>query len=175
MHNNFKKYYFINKFDTKIFDNQDKDTIFIYRNYTNPKLDKKLIIKMRNYFKKKKFKFLLSNDFKLALKLKLDGAYIPSFNKNTRHLSYSIKKNFIIIGSAHNLREIKVKEIQKVQQIVISSIFKKNSNYLGIYKFKLLSKLSKKNVIPLGGISKKNLSKLKLIDSKSFSGISYFE
>ena len=175
MHNNFKKYYFINKFDTKIFDNQDKDTIFIYRNYTNPKLDKKLIIKMRNYFKKKKFKFLLSNDFKLALKLKLDGAYIPSFNKNTRHLSYSIKKNFIIIGSAHNLREIKVKEIQKVQQIVISSIFKKNSNYLGIYKFKLLSKLSKKNVIPLGGISKKNFSKLKLIDSKSFSGISYFE
>ena len=175
MHNRYKKYYFINKFDTKIFDNQDKDTIFIYRNYANSRPDKNIIIKLKYYFKKKKFKFLLSNNFKLALKLNLDGAYIPSFNKSTNHLNFSIKKNFIIIGSAHNLKEIRIKEIQKVQQIVISSIFKRNSNYLGINKYKLLSKLSKNKTIPLGGITFKNLKKLQLIKNESFAGISYFE
>ena len=54
-------------------------------------------------------KFYLANNVKLALKLKLDGAYIPSFNKDIKHLSYSFPKKFIIIGSAHNNKEIKIK------------------------------------------------------------------
>ena len=37
---------------------------------------------------------------------------------------------------------------------------KKNSNYLGIYKFKLLKNLSKKKVVALGGINKFNKKKL---------------
>ena len=37
----------------------------------------------------------------------------------------------------------------------LSSLFKKNKNYLGINKFKLLSNLTSKNTIILGGISKK--------------------
>ena len=32
------------------------------------------------------------------IKLDLDGAYIPSFNKKTNHLSYSYKKKFVLIG-----------------------------------------------------------------------------
>ena len=32
------KYYFINKFDTNNIDNQNKDTIIIYRNYSSKKL-----------------------------------------------------------------------------------------------------------------------------------------
>ena len=105
----------------------------------------------------------------------MDGAYIPSFNKDTKHLSFSIKKNFQILGSAHNLKEIKSKETQKINKIFISSIFKKNKNYLGLNKFKLLSKFTKKEVVALGGISKKNISLLKLTKSYEFAGISYFE
>ena len=169
------KYYFINKFDTNTISKQDKQTIIIYRNYTNKKTDEKIILEIKRFCKIKSIKFYLSNNIKLALKLNLDGAYIPSFNNNLNHLNFSLKKNFKLIGSAHNIKEIKTKEKQKVDSIVISSIFKKNKNYLGMNKFKLLSKLTKKNVIVLGGISKKNLKKLKLLDCNNFAGISYFE
>ena len=88
-----KKYYFINKFDTNILNKQDKQTVIIYRNYSSKKLDETLIIKVKNFCKKKSIKFYLSNDIKLAIKLDLDGAYIPSFNKNFNHLNYSHKKS----------------------------------------------------------------------------------
>ena len=175
MHNKIlNKYYFIKKFDQSHIDKQDKKTTIIYRNY-NQKIDKKLIIKLRNYCKKKGNKFLLSNNIKLAFNLDLDGAYIPSFNNNFDHLSYSFKKNFILIGSAHNIYELKTKELQKVQVIFLSSIFKKNKNYLGFNKFKSLSFLSNKPVIALGGISHENLKKLNLINCSGFAGISFFE
>ena len=109
------------------------------------------------------------------MKLKLDGAYIPSFNKDTKHLSYSTPKNFLIIGSAHDYKEIKIKEKQTVSIIFISSLFKKNKNYLGINKFKLLSKLTNKKIVALGGISIKNKKKLKLLNCVGFAGISYFQ
>jgi thiamine-phosphate pyrophosphorylase len=73
------------------------------------------------------------------------------------------------------LKEIKEKEKQKVKKIFLSSLFKKNKNYLGINKFKLLSNLSTKKVVALGGVSKKNIRKLYLLKSSEFAGISYFE
>ena len=109
------------------------------------------------------------------MKLNLDGVYIPSFNKGKKHLSFSYKKNFLIIGSAHNNKEIKIKESQRVKVLFLSSLFKKNKNYLGINRFKLLSKLTNKKIIALGGISSNNLIKLKLINCFGFAGISYFE
>jgi thiamine-phosphate pyrophosphorylase len=132
-------------------------------------------LKLKNYCKKKKYKFFLSNNIKLAVRLDLDGAYIPSFNKNKQHLSFSFKKKFLIIGSAHSNKEIKIKENQKVEILFLSSLFKKNKNYLGINKFKLLSQLSAKKIIALGGISSVNLKKLKLLNCFGFAGISYFE
>ena len=120
-------------------------------------------------------KLLLSNNFKLALKLNLNGAYIPSFNKKFDHLNYKFKKKFMIIGSAHNLKQIRQKELQGVHKIILSSLFKKNKNYLGLNKFKIISKYTKKNIVALGGVSKSNLIKLKLINISSFAGISYFE
>ena len=170
-----KKYYFINNFDTNIIDKQDQQTIIIYRNYSSKIVNEKLILKIKKYCKNKKIKFYLSNNIKLAIKLDLDGAYIPSFNKNTKHLAYSFKKKFNIIGSAHNLKEIKQKEKQNVKKIVLSSLFKKNKNFLGINKFKLLTKLTSKDVVVLGGISKENLKSLKLLNNPDFAGISYFE
>ena len=175
MHNNYlSKYYFINEFNTKNIDKLDKYTGIIFRNY-NSKNDLKSIIRLKNFCKENGYKFFLSNNVKLALKLKLDGAYIPSFNKDTKHLSYSLTKNFIILGSAHNNKEIKIKQKQLVKIIFLSSIFKKNKNYLGINKFKLLSKLTYLKVIALGGVSNINLKKLKLVECYGFAGISYFE
>ena len=42
-------------------------------------------------------------------------------------------------------------------------------------KFKLLNKLTNLKVVALGGISNKNLKKIKLLDCFGFAGISYFE
>ena len=169
-----QKYYFINKLDTKNIDQQSVNTSIIYRNY-ELKDNIETIIKIKEYCKKKRYKFFLSNNTKLAIKLNLDGVYIPSFNKSYSHLSFSKKKNFSIIGSAHNNNEIKIKEKQGVNIIFLSSLFKKNKNYLGMYKFKLLSNLTSKNVVALGGISNKNLKKLKLLNCFGFAGISFFQ
>ena len=170
-----RKYYFISKFDTNNIDKQDKQTAIIYRNYSKKIVDPTLILKIKKYCKKKSIKFYLSNNIKLAIKLNLDGIYIPSFNTSLKHLAYSYKKNFKIIGSAHNLKEIRIKENQNVEKIFLSSLFKKNKNFLGINKFKLLSKLTAKNIVVLGGVSKQNKKKLSLINQSDFAGISYFE
>ena len=170
-----RKYYFINKFETNNIDRQDRETVIIYRNYSSEKKKKNLVLKIKSYCKKRKMKFYLSNDIKLAVNLDLDGAYIPSFNKSMKHLAYSYKKKFSIIGSAHNIKEIKTKEKQRVEEIFISSLFKKNRNFLGINKYKLLANLTKKKVIALGGISKNNVKKLKLLKHSEFAGISFFE
>ena len=175
MHNKIlNRYYFINEFNQSHIDKQHKETTIIYRNY-DQKVDEIIITKIKSYCKKKGNKFLLSNNIKLAVKLDLDGAYIPSFNKDKKHLSYSFKKKFIILGSAHNLYEIKTKELQNAKVIFLSSIFKKNKNFLGIYRFKLLSLFNKNLVIALGGISNNNVKKLNLINCLGFAGISFFE
>ena len=173
--NSMRKYYFINKFDTNNIIKQDKQTIVIYRNYSSKIHDEALILKIKKFCKKKSIKFYLSNNIKLAVKLGLDGAYIPAFNNSLKHLAYSFKKNFKIVGSAHNLKEIRIKENQNVEKIFLSSVFKKNKNYLGINRLKLLSNLTKIDVVVLGGISQQNIKKLNLIEQTEFAGISYFE
>ena len=174
MHKNLPRFYhFINQFDKNHIRKLDKKIFIIYRDYKSS-IDIKLIIKIRDFCRKNKRKLFLSNNIKLALKLGLDGAYIPSFNKNYKHLSYKIKNNFSIIGSAHNLKEIRIKELQNAGKIFISSIFKKEKNYLGFYKFKILSSFSKKKIIALGGINKKNIKKINLLNIDGFAGISMY-
>ena len=88
------QFYFINTFNKNNIDKLDANTGIIYRNY-NQKISINEIIEAKLYCKSKKIKFFLSNNFKLAVKLGLDGAYIPSFNNNFTHLSFKVKKNFI--------------------------------------------------------------------------------
>ena len=175
MHKNLpKQYYFIDKFDKKILKNQSSKTGIIYRNYTK-NINKLEILKLKKFCDKNKLKLFLSNNFKLAIKLNLNGAYIPSFNKSFYHLNFKFKKNFMIIGSAHNLIEIRIKEKQKVDAIFLSSLFKKNNNYLGLYKFLNLIYLSNKKFVALGGVSKKNKKVIDMIKLWGFAGISYFK
>ena len=79
-----------------------------------------------------------------------------------------ILKNFVLLGSAHSIKEINIKEKQGVSSIFISSIFKKNSNYLGLNKFKILQNFTKSKVIALGGINNKNLKLLNLTKVSDF-------
>lgn len=119
----------------------------------------------------------MANNIKLALKLNLDGAYIPAFNKDFKVNSYHLKKEFTLIGSAHNLKEIRTKELQNVNYLFLSPLFasKKNKRGLGIYKFINLSKKTKKKIICLGGINKDNIKKINLIKPYGIAAISYFQ
>ena len=122
-------------------------------------------------------KLYLANNIKLALKLDLDGVYIPAFNKDYKINAYNFKKKFKILGSAHNLKEIRTKELQKVDYLFLSPLFlsKKNNTELGIYKFMNLSKKTKRRIICLGGINRDNLKKIKLIKPDGIAAISYFQ
>ena len=166
-------YYFINKFDKNNINKLNKNIALIYRNY-NKNLDKNLIIKIQKYCKLQKRKFFIANNIKLAFKLGLDGAYLPSFNNDLKHLNYPKKKNFLIMGSAHNFKEIKQKELQKVDLIFIASLFNKKNTYLGINKFMILTNLTRKKIIALGGINGGNFKKLNLLNIYGYSGISLF-
>ena len=168
-----KVYYFINKFDKNNINKLNRNIALIYRNY-NKNLDKSLIIEIKKYCKLQKRKLFLSNNFKLAFKLELDGVYLPSFNNDLKHLNYPKKKNFFIMGSAHNHKEIKKKELQNVDIIFIASLFNKKKTYLGFNKFKLLTKLTKKKIIALGGINQTNLKRLNLLNVYGYSGINLF-
>ena len=150
-----RKYYFINKFDTNNIDKQDKQTIIVYRDYVSRSKDQRLILKIKNYCKKKSIKFYLSNNIKLAIKLDLDGAYIPSFNRDTDHLSFSLTQNFTIIGSAHNKKEVIIKNHQNCKLIFLAPLFKtiKSKNNLNISRYNLITLDEKKKFISNQGLS----------------------
>ena len=168
------KYFFVNSFEPNLIKIQDKNTSIIYRNYEKKNIMSD-IIKLKYFCKKNKYNLFLANDIKLALKLKLNGAYLPSFNTELNHLSYKLRKNFILLGSAHNVKEIRIKRKQKVKKIFLSSIFKKNKNYLGLNKFRILVKKFNHTFVALGGVNKSNFKKLKLTNINEFGGIKCFK
>ena len=172
----YKLYCFIEKNQNQLVELLPKDTTLIYRNYQNSPNIKDLIT-LKKICKRRQIKFFISNNIKLAIKLNLDGAYIPAFNKSFLHNSFNLKKNFKLIGSAHNLREIRIKEKQNVSSIFISSIFKNNKSnkFLGIYRFFKLMKLTTKNVVCLGGINENNIKKIKLLKVNEIASISMFK
>ncbi len=176
MHNkNYKKYYFLNKFDYSHLIGLDQSISFIWRN-KDKQTSLKSLVELRNFCKKYQRKLYLRNDSKLAIKLDVDGLYISSTNKSLILKPITHKKNFEILGSAHNLKEIKIKELQGVDKIFLSPIFKNKKNQkLYLYKYIHLKKLTLMKDVALGGINKKNIKKLKFIEPFGFAGISYFE
>ena len=127
--------------------------------------------------KKTKRKFFLANNIKVALELDLDGVYIPSFNKELKINYFIKKKKFTILGSAHNILEIRQKELQGVNCIFLSPIFRteKSNKFLGIHKFNNLTNYTQKKIICLGGIKKNNLKKIKMLNTYGFSSVSLFK
>ena len=106
---NLKKYYFINRFEYSHLINLDKNISFIWRN-KDKETPINTLIKLRDFCKKNQRNFYISNNVKLAEKVKANGVYISSTNRNLNLRTNKFKKKFKILGSAHNLREIKIKE-----------------------------------------------------------------
>ena len=176
MHKYYNIYYFIDKFNIKELLNINIRINLIYRNYKSSN-DLNEILKIKKFCKKNGFKFYLANNIKIAKMLDLDGVYLPSFNKNLKYSNLLLKKGFKIIGSAHNIREIKTKEKQNCEYIFLSPLFKtsKHKHYLNVIKFNLISNVTKRKIICLGGINSSNLKKKNLTKSKGIAAISWIK
>ena len=82
----------------------------IYRNYSTQKREKELV-KIARVCKARRNQLFVANDIRLAIKVKAEGVYIPSFNK-TKGFANLEKNNIKILGSAHNQKEIQIKIFQ---------------------------------------------------------------
>ena len=177
MHKSLPKIFiFLKQLNPILFNYNNTNIGIIYRNYENKKNDNELN-KIAKICKKKRYKLFIANDLKLAVKVKADGIYIPSFNKNIVNSIGLNNKKLLVIGSAHNQKEIKIKIAQQCNAIFLSPIFPitKSETYLGINKFNLLSNLNNINILALGGINENNYSKLKMLKIAGFGGISLFK
>ena len=176
MHKYLPKFFiFLDEYNSEIFKNKNINIGIVYRNYKDRKRESQLI-KIAKACKKNRFQLFVSNDVKLAHKVKADGIYVPSFNK-VKNFSNLEKKNLVILGSAHNQKEIHRKIVQNCSAVFLSPLFyvKKSKDFLGLHQFNYLSYTNKINILALGGISENNIRKLKLLYTKGFGGISIFK
>jgi len=169
-------YLFVEDFNPSELINLNKNISIIYRNYKK-KIDESTLISLKNYCRLSKRNLYLAKNIKMAIKLKLSGVYIPSFIKTKNFTSLSKPKNFLILGSAHNKSEIKIKEEQGCALIFLAPTFKvnKKNNYLGIKKFNLLTLGKENKFIALGGINQNTINKINLLNCVGFSGISWIK
>ena len=165
----------MNEYNKDVFKYKNIDIGIIYRNYKDKRRENQLI-KIAKECKKNRYQLFVSNNIKLAHKVKADGIYVPSFNK-TQRFSNLEKKNIKILGSAHNQKEIRTKILQNCEIIFLSPLFriKKSKTFLGVYKYNYLSIFNKVSILPLGGFSKKNVKKLKLLKAQGFGGTNIFK
>ena len=170
-----KFYYFIDEFNKKEIEKLSSEISLIYRNY-HKKNDPKELRKLVLHCKSNRRKVYISNSLKDAIKYNFDGLYIPSFYKQLRFKNI-IKKNLEIIGSAHNAIELKIKEKQGCSRIFLSPIFKNNKNkkFLDVIKTNLLKKLTKNQIVLLGGINQKNIKKSMICAPSGIAAISWIK
>jgi len=130
------------------------------------------------FSKSYKIPFYLINNYQMSIKYNANGTFLSSDHKQLKR-PMLLKKNFKIIGLAHNQREYYKKNEQLCKNIMVSPLFY-NRKYsinkiLGINKFNLLTNNWKTKICALGGISLNNIKKLKMTKAKSFAGISFFQ
>lgn len=135
------------------------------------------ILKIKKYCKKKKINFFIIDDYKLAIKIKSEGIYLTSLNKNKKFKNFFNNK-FIVIGSAHNQLEYYHKKQQGCSAIIISPLFynKKHSvnKILGPLRINLITKNWNTKIGALGGISFTNYTKIKLLNNINTFGFKSF-
>jgi thiamine monophosphate synthase len=117
------------------------------------------------FAKKNKIPFLFKNDFQKCIKYNASGIFIDSnYKKLTKPIL--LKKNFHIIGGAHDQLEYAQKLRQKCHLLMLSPLFF-NEKYsknkiLNITKFNQKTINWNIKLCALGGINSQTLKKIKL-------------
>ena len=171
-----KFYFFIDTLDEIIRKNikNFKKLSFIYKSNSINNINHTNIKTIKNFCRKNKIPFFISDNFKLAKKYEADGIFLSSSYKKIGNIV--LKKNFRIIGSVHNQLEYSLKNKQSCEMIMLSPLFynKKYSQnkILNVCKFNLISIHWKKKICALGGINLNNLKKLNMTRSSAAAFIS---
>jgi thiamine-phosphate pyrophosphorylase len=163
----YKHYVFLEEINNLITDNLVKfsniNIIIDISENTSKNLENQLsIIK---FAKKNRIPFLIKNDFQKSVKYKANGVFISSDHKKITK-PILLKKNFYIVGGAHNQLEYAQKLNQKCHLLMLSPLFF-NEKYsknkiLNILKFNSKTIDWEVNLCALGGINSKTLKKVKL-------------
>ena len=172
------KYYIyienLSSINLQLVKNRSKFNLIYRNNIKKEKLSE--IIAFQKLCKKKNIKFFVANDLSKALRLNASGIYLSSYNKKFLNISKTLRKNFEIIGSAHNFSEINMKRKQGCETVILSRLFKtdyKNkSTFLGTTRFNLMTKNLLKNFVALGGIKSKNLMKINILNCEGIALLS---
>ena len=172
---NLNIYYFINEFNKNEIEKLQPKISLIFRNYDKKKNPTELKELVANC-KKNRRKVYIANSLKDAIKYNFDGLYIPAFNKNLGFKNIT-RNNFEIIGSAHNVTELKIKEKQGCSSIFLSPIFEnqKKKKFLGVVKTNFLKNLTKNQIVLLGGINFKTLNKARMCSPSGIAAISWIK
>ena len=171
-----KFYFFIDTLDEIIRKNikNFKKLSFVYKSDSINDINNANIKTIKNFCKKNQIPFFISDNFKLAKKYGADGIFLSSSYKKIGNIV--LKKNFKIIGSAHNQLEYSLKNKQSCELIMLSPLFynKKYSQnkILNVCKFNLLSIGWHNKICALGGISLNNLKKLNMTRCSAVAFIS---
>jgi thiamine-phosphate pyrophosphorylase len=141
-------------------------------------IDHNEIVKIINYFKKYHIKIFIIDNFKLAIKFKLNGVVISHNNKRNNIFNRSLSnKKFEIIGKVHNQMEYYFKINQNCKNIFLSPLFKTKKynefKVLNIIRFNLITTSWKVQLLGLGGINNTNYKKLKMTKVKGFGFVSF--
>ena len=175
--NKIQFYFFTNILNETIVKNiiKFRNICVIYRPEEDGSKNSIQIIKIKNFCRKNKILFYISDNYKLATKYNADGIFLSSSNKNfVKPIQKKI--NFNTIGAAHNLFEYSVKCRQNCEEIMLSPIFFNNkyssNKTLGIIKFNLISNHWKVRICALGGINLDNLKELRMCKISSIAFIS---
>ncbi len=176
----FKYYVFLEKIDEIIRNNLVKfeniNVIIDIKNINQTNIKQKLsIIK---FCKTNKIPFFLINNYQLCSKYNSNGIFLSSINKQIIK-PILLKKDFKIIGSAHNQSEYFLKIKQGCELIMLSPLFfnKKYSEnkILNVLKFNLISRRWNKNLCALSGINQENIKKIKLTTANSIAFKKFIE
>jgi len=163
----YKHYVFLEEINNLIKDNLVKfssiNIIIDIDENTSKNLEKQLTI--IKFAKKNRIPFLIKNDFQKCVKYKANGIFISSDNKKITK-PILLKKNFHIVGGAHNQLEYAQKLNQKCHLLMVSPLFF-NEKYsknkiLNILKFNNKTIHWKINLCALSGINSKTLKKVRL-------------
>ena len=139
--------------------------------YENTNIPSENFLKVIKFCKVNKIKLYVLDNFRIALKYKLNGLLISSYNKEISKIqSMQLKKkNIEIFGKAHNQLEFHQKMKQGCETIFLSPIFftkKYGTNRIfGISKFNLISLRWSSRLVALGGINFSNYKKIKMTKS----------
>ena len=128
------------------------------------------------FCKKNKIPFYFTDNYHLCTKHSANGIFLNTNNKSLIK-PLSLKKNFKIIGKAHNQLDYYIKANQSCNLIMLSPLFYNNkytiNKILNPIKFNLISKNWDKEICALGGIKDNNLKKIFLTKSSCVAFKSY--